>query len=84
MRILEAIYETDFIDDSYGFRPERGCHDALRALSLEVEGGTIHYIVEGMPVRSMVRSCLVKRTISVGLAREKRVGGAAASKALVP
>jgi hypothetical protein len=46
VRILEAVYEADFIDDSYGFRPDRGCHDALRALSLEVEGGSIHYIVE--------------------------------------
>jgi len=47
VRILEAIYEADFIDDSYGFRPGRGCHDALRALSTEVEGGTrVHYIVE--------------------------------------
>lgn len=46
VRILEAIYEGDFIDDSYGFRPGRGCHDALRALSFEVEGGKVHYIVE--------------------------------------
>jgi group II intron reverse transcriptase/maturase len=46
VRILEAVYEADFIDDSYGFRPGRGCHDAMRALSLEVEGGKVHYIVE--------------------------------------
>jgi group II intron reverse transcriptase/maturase len=46
VRILEAVYEADFINDSYGFRPGRGCHDALRALSLEVEGGAVHYIVE--------------------------------------
>ena len=45
-RILEAIYEQDFIEDSYGFRPKRGCHDALRALSREVEGGPINHIVE--------------------------------------
>ena len=45
-RILTAIYEEDFIDDSYGFRPGRSCHDALRALSDEVEGGRIHYIVD--------------------------------------
>jgi retron-type reverse transcriptase len=37
-RILTAIYEQDFIEDSYGFRPGRSCHDALRALSDEVEG----------------------------------------------
>ncbi len=45
-RILSAIYEQDFIDDSYGFRPGRGCHDALRALSNEVEGCRVHYIVD--------------------------------------
>jgi len=45
-RILTAIYEQDFINDSYGFRPNRGCHDALRALSDEVEGQKIHYIVD--------------------------------------
>jgi len=46
VRILGAIYEGDFIDDSYGFRPGRGCHDALRVLSQEVEGGRVSYIVE--------------------------------------
>ena len=45
-RILEQVYEQDFIDDSYGFRPGRGCHDALRALSQTVESGKIHWIVE--------------------------------------
>jgi len=25
-RILEAIYESDFLDCSYGFRPVRNCH----------------------------------------------------------
>ena len=45
-KILQAIYEQDFIADSYGFRPERGCHDALRALSQTVEGEPIHHIVE--------------------------------------
>lgn len=45
-KILQSIYEQDFIDDSYGFRPGRGCHDALRALSQTVEDESIHYIVE--------------------------------------
>ena len=35
-RILEAIYEPVFIDTSYGFRPKRSCHDALRQLNTEV------------------------------------------------
>ncbi len=46
VRILEQIYEADFIDDSYGFRPGRGCHDALRALSHTVESGRVNWIVE--------------------------------------
>lgn len=31
-RILEAVYEPTFLECSYGFRPGRGCHDAVRAL----------------------------------------------------
>lgn len=30
--ILEAIYEQDFLDGSYGFRPGRSAHQALQAL----------------------------------------------------
>ena len=45
-KILQAIYEQDFIDDSYGFRPARGCHDALRALSQTVDKQAVNHIVE--------------------------------------
>jgi RNA-directed DNA polymerase len=46
VRILEAVYEQDFIGDSYGFRPRRSCHQALRALSDTVENGAVNHIVE--------------------------------------
>jgi group II intron reverse transcriptase/maturase len=46
VKILEQIYEEDFIGDSYGFRPGRGCHGALRALSRTVEDTSVHWIVE--------------------------------------
>jgi retron-type reverse transcriptase len=32
VEVLNAIYETDFLGFSYGFRPERSQHDALDAL----------------------------------------------------
>jgi group II intron reverse transcriptase/maturase len=32
VEVLNAIYETDFLDFSYGFRPERSQHNALDAL----------------------------------------------------
>jgi retron-type reverse transcriptase len=30
--ILEQIYEVDFYDTSYGYRPEKSCHEALATL----------------------------------------------------
>jgi RNA-directed DNA polymerase len=30
-RVIEPIFEHEFHDTSYGFRPGRGCKDALRA-----------------------------------------------------
>jgi len=30
---LEAVYEQDFLECSYGFRPGRSAHDALRAVN---------------------------------------------------
>ena len=46
VRILESVYEQDFIEDSYGFRPLRSCHNALKALSETVENKPINHIVE--------------------------------------
>ena len=37
VRILNAIYEEDFLGFSYGFRPERGAHDGLDALSVALQ-----------------------------------------------
>jgi len=44
--VLEAVYEQDFKDCSYGFRPGRSAHDAVHALResvIEVGGG---YVIE--------------------------------------
>jgi len=46
VRILESVYEQDFIGDSYGFRPARSGHNALKALSETVENHPINHIVE--------------------------------------
>ncbi len=44
--ILNAIYEQDFLDCSYGFRPERSAHDGVKALRDIVNDGRIHYVVD--------------------------------------
>jgi RNA-directed DNA polymerase len=46
VRILERVYEQDFIGDSYGFRPGQSCHKALRSLSDTVEDKSVNHIVE--------------------------------------
>lgn len=45
-RILEAIYETDFMDCSYGFRPKRSCHQALKSVNDTIMFKPVSYIIE--------------------------------------
>lgn len=44
--VLEAVYEQDFLDCSYGFRPRRSAHDAVRALDRAVHRGKVSWILE--------------------------------------
>lgn len=44
--VMEAIYEQDFLDCSYGFRPGRSAHDAIRALNGVIDQGKANFIVE--------------------------------------
>jgi group II intron reverse transcriptase/maturase len=44
--VLEAIYEQDFLDCSYGCRPGRSAHDAVRTLEQIVHGGEVRWIFE--------------------------------------
>ena len=37
--ILEPIFETDFLDCSYGFRPNRSAHDALKTIQHHLKQG---------------------------------------------
>jgi group II intron reverse transcriptase/maturase len=42
--VLEAVYEQDFLDCSYGFRPNRSAHEALQTLwegTMEMHGGWV-------------------------------------------
>lgn len=45
-KILEAIFEVDFMDVSFGFRPNRSCHDALDVLDKTIMTRPINYIVD--------------------------------------
>ena len=44
--ILTVIYETEFLDCSYGFRPGRNCHDALKEVTKIIETKKVSYVVD--------------------------------------
>ena len=46
VEVLNAIYETDFLSFSYGFRPGRSQHDALDALYAGVLRGKVNWVLE--------------------------------------
>jgi RNA-directed DNA polymerase len=41
---LEPIFERDFAEHSYGFRPGRGCKDALRRVNKLLTEGHVHVV----------------------------------------
>ncbi len=44
--VLEAVYEPLFHEHSYGFRPKRGAHDAVRSLNRVLYRGEGNWILE--------------------------------------
>ena len=48
--VLEPIFENRFADNSHGFRPRRGCKDALRQVMKKLTSG--HYYVVDADIRS--------------------------------
>jgi RNA-directed DNA polymerase len=46
VEILNAIFEEDFLDCSYGFRPGRGQHDALDAVAVGISKGKVNWILD--------------------------------------
>jgi RNA-directed DNA polymerase len=46
VKVLEAIYETDFRGFSYGFRPKRSAHDALDALAVGIRWKKVNWVLD--------------------------------------
>lgn len=45
-QILEQIYEPKFYNESFGFRPNRNCHQAVREIIEMVQYRKTNYVVE--------------------------------------
>jgi RNA-directed DNA polymerase len=46
LEVLNAIYETDFLGFSYGFRPGRSPHHALDALAAGIVGKNVNWVLD--------------------------------------
>jgi RNA-directed DNA polymerase len=46
VEVLGAIYETDFLGFSYGFRPGRSPHDALDALAVGIRRRRVNWVLD--------------------------------------
>jgi RNA-directed DNA polymerase len=44
VNVIEPIFERDFAEHSYGFRPGRGCKDALRRVGERLDQGHVHVV----------------------------------------
>lgn len=42
--VIEPIFEKEFVEHSYGFRPGRGCKDALREVDGLLKTGHVHVV----------------------------------------
>ena len=45
-QILEAVYEPKFYNESFGFRPNRNCHQAVREIVGMIQYRKTNYVVE--------------------------------------
>jgi group II intron reverse transcriptase/maturase len=46
VEVLGAVYETDFLGFSYGFRPGRSQHDALDALAVGIRRRRVNWVLD--------------------------------------
>ena len=69
--VLSAVYETDFMGFSYGFRPRRGQHDALDALMVGIAQRKVGWVLDA-DIRGFLDTASYCSPVHAGLA--KRAG----------
>ena len=76
VEVLNAIYEQDFLEISYGFRPARSAHDALEEVWRVISGKRISWVLEAdicsyfdSIVRSQLMEMIERRVVDGSILR---------------
>lgn len=76
LEILSRIYEPDFLDCSYGYRPGRNAHQAVQAIQKTIIFEKVSYVLEadiqdyfGSIVRKQLMDMLTKRVVDKDILR---------------
>jgi RNA-directed DNA polymerase len=74
--LLSRIYENDFLDCSYGYRPKKNAQDALNNIQRDIAIGNVNYVVDadiqdyfGSIVRNQLMEIIKKRITDTHLLR---------------
>lgn len=81
-QVLVPIYEPQFSDSSFGFRPKRGAHDALKQCQAYADEGYV-YVVD-MDLEKFFRQCLPKQIDRSPVKERKRRPGHLADTPISP
>src|SRR6266540_2443859 len=77
--VLEPIWEADFLDCSFGFRPGRSAHQALEAIRVEVNRGRCWVvdadIAQGGVASPLLANVVLHRLDRAWQAQHRRLGG---------
>ena len=79
-KVIEPIFERDFAPESYGFRPGRGCKDALRRVEQLLKEGAV-WVVDA-DIEGLLRHDSARLADGAGRAEDRRRKGAAAHREL--
>ena len=69
--ILNEIYEPIFLDNSYGFRPNRGCHMAIEELDRIIMNKRVNYVVDA-DIKRVFRKCRPRMDYQIFRASDTR------------
>jgi len=75
LQVLEPICEAKFSDNSYGFRPNRNCEQAIASAYKHIQCSHLHYVVE-VDIKSFFdtvdHSKLIRQIWAIGI-RDKKL-----------